>query len=64
MCSSDLGVPIVVNTDAHSTRGLGNMELAVRTARRGGAGPGDVLNTLALEELLAGRFGRPQKRLT
>ena len=58
------GVPIVVNTDAHSTRGLGNMELAVRTARRGGAGPGDVLNTLPLDELLARRFGRPEKRFT
>ena len=53
----EAGVAVVVNTDAHSTRGLGNMELAVRTARRGWAEPGDIINTLGLEELLARRFG-------
>ncbi len=58
----EAGVPIVVNTDAHSTRGLGNMELAVATARRGGAEPGDIVNTLPLEDVLARRFGRPEKR--
>jgi len=46
-----------VNTDADSGRGLGNMELAVRTARRGWAGPGDIVNALPLDELLARRFG-------
>jgi DNA polymerase (family 10) len=53
----EAGVPIVVNTDAHSTRGLGNIELAVATARRGGARPADVFNTRPLEEVLARRFG-------
>src|ERR671931_1082560 len=52
----EAGVPIVVNTDAHSVRGLGNMILAVATARRGSAGPDDVLNTRPLEEVLARRF--------
>ena len=33
----EAGVPIVCSTDAHSSRGLGNLELAV--ARRGAAGP-------------------------
>ena len=33
----EAGVQICVNTDAHSVRGLGNMRLAVATARRGGA---------------------------
>ena len=33
------GVRIVCSTDAHSTRGLENMEYAVRTARRGWATP-------------------------
>ena len=33
------------STDAHSVRGLGNMQLAVATARRGGATAADVLNT-------------------
>ena len=48
------GVAIVCSTDAHSTRGLGNMELAVRTARRGGATAADVLNTRPLPALLEG----------
>jgi DNA polymerase (family X) len=47
----EAGVPIVCATDAHSVRGLGNMQLSVATARRGGAAPGDVLNTRRLEEL-------------
>ena len=55
----EAGVAIVVNTDAHSTRGLGNMELAVATARRGGATAEDVVNTRPLDEVLARRFGRP-----
>jgi DNA polymerase (family 10) len=41
----EAGVALVVSTDAHSTRGLDNMELAVATARRGWATPADVLNT-------------------
>jgi DNA polymerase (family X) len=46
------GVTIVCSTDAHSIRGLGNMELALVTARRGGASPGSVLNTRPLEAVL------------
>jgi DNA polymerase (family 10) len=49
------GVPIVCSTDAHSAAGLANMRLSVATARRGGAGSGDVLNTLTLAELEARR---------
>jgi DNA polymerase (family 10) len=55
----EAGVAVVVNTDAHSVRGLGNMELAVHTARRGWAEPGGIVNTLPLEELLARKFGVP-----
>jgi DNA polymerase (family 10) len=39
------GVKLVCSTDAHSTQGLGNMPMAVHTARRGGATPSDILNT-------------------
>jgi DNA polymerase (family 10) len=46
------GVRIVASTDAHSTRGLGNMELAIATARRGWATAGDLLNTRPLSELV------------
>jgi len=53
----EAGVAIVCSTDAHSTRGLGNIELSVATARRGGAAATDVLNTLPLEAVLARRFG-------
>lgn len=46
------GVAITASTDAHSTRGLGNMELAIGTARRGWATAADILNTRPLDELL------------
>ena len=54
----EAGVAIVCSTDAHSTRGLENIELSVATARRGGASRKDVLNTRPLDEVLARRFGR------
>jgi DNA polymerase (family 10) len=51
----EAGVPLVVSTDAHSVRGLGNMQLAVATTRRGWATAADVLNTRPLAEVLAHR---------
>jgi DNA polymerase (family 10) len=58
----EAGVPIVVSTDAHSVRGLGNMRLAVHTARRGWATAADVVNTRPLDEILSG--GRTRSRAT
>jgi DNA polymerase (family X) len=49
------GVEIVCSTDAHSTRGLGNMPLSVATARRGWATAAHVVNTRPLEAILEGR---------
>src|ERR671937_2749940 len=46
------GVEIVCSTDAHSVRGLGNMELSVATARRGWASAANVLNTRPLSTIL------------
>ncbi len=46
------GVPVTCSTDAHSVRGLGNMRLAVATARRGWATADDILNTRPLPEIL------------
>jgi DNA polymerase (family X) len=46
------GLKLVCSTDAHSTRGFANIVYGVATARRGGARPGDVLNTLPLDDLL------------
>jgi DNA polymerase (family 10) len=46
------GVEIVCSTDAHSTRGLANMDFAVATARRGWATAATVLNTRPLAAIL------------
>jgi DNA polymerase (family X) len=51
----EAGVRIVTSTDAHSTRGLENLRLAVATARRGRATAADVLNTQAVEGVLRTR---------
>ena len=48
----DRGLRFVVSTDAHSVRGLGNMKLAVATARRGWASAAGVLNARGLDEVL------------
>jgi DNA polymerase (family 10) len=48
----DAGVRIVCSTDAHSVRGLANMELSVVTARRGGATAAQVVNSQPLDEVL------------
>ncbi|HEU5065856.1 MAG TPA: helix-hairpin-helix domain-containing protein [Gaiellaceae bacterium] len=47
----EAGVPIVCSTDAHSIRGLGNMQLSVATARRGWATAANILNTRPLSEI-------------
>ena len=49
------GVKVVCSTDAHSIRGLSNMELSVATARRGWATAAEVVNTRPVEEVLAWR---------
>jgi len=49
------GVEIVCSTDAHSVRGLGNMELSVATARRGWATAAQVVNTRPLQSILDAR---------
>jgi DNA polymerase (family 10) len=49
------GVKIVCSTDAHSVVGLGNMMMAVATARRGWATAANVLNTRPLEQILSRR---------
>ncbi|HEX6652642.1 MAG TPA: helix-hairpin-helix domain-containing protein [Thermoleophilaceae bacterium] len=51
------GLEIVCNTDSHSVRGLGNMELAVATARRGWATAAQVVNTRPLSRIVARQPG-------
>jgi DNA polymerase (family 10) len=57
----EAGVSIVVSTDAHSTRGLGNIVLAVGTARRGWATAADIVNTRPLAELLGSKKPRTSR---
>jgi len=45
------GVPVVISTDAHSVKQLGNIRNGVTQARRGWLEPRNVANTLPLEEL-------------
>ncbi len=48
--AKDLGIPIVINTDAHSTSGLDVMQYGVFQARRAGLMKGDVANTRTLAQ--------------
>ena len=48
----DAGVELVLSSDAHSTRGLGSLELAVATARRAGVPRERVVNASPLRGLL------------
>jgi DNA polymerase (family 10) len=55
--AKELAVPVVISTDAHSPRGLGDMRFGVDQARRGWLEAADVLNTRSVEEML-GWLGR------
>jgi DNA polymerase (family 10) len=45
------GVRLVLNSDAHSAQGLANIDLAVATARKGGAGIDAVVNAQPANQL-------------
>jgi len=53
MCkrAKELNVPVVINPDAHSIKGLGDIDYGVMVARKGWLEHSDVLNTLTGEEL-------------
>jgi len=48
--AKDLGVAVVISTDAHSTNNLEYMRYGVDQARRGWLEKGDVLNTRTLKQ--------------
>jgi len=48
--AKELGIPVVISTDAHSPKGLEDMRFGVDQARRGWLGREDVLNTRSLED--------------
>lgn len=50
-----LGVPVAINPDAHSVRGLSDIAYGVMTARKGWLEPQDTLNSLTAADL-ATRF--------
>lgn len=56
--AKEYGVTLALGTDAHSAQDLTFMELGVRTARRGWAEPGDILNTLSADNLFSRKFGK------
>ena len=58
MHATELGIPIVINSDAHSTDGLDVLRYGILQARRGGLTPSRVLNTLPLEDFLKWRETR------
>ncbi len=49
--AKELGVKLIIATDAHSAHHLSLMRFGVATARRGWVGPTDVLNALPLQRL-------------
>jgi DNA polymerase (family 10) len=49
--AKELGVPVVISTDAHDVSELDNMRFGVDQARRGWLEPADVLNTKSRRQL-------------
>lgn len=49
--SLEAGVDLVINTDAHHTLDYGQMRYGILTARRAGAEPARVVNTLRIDDL-------------
>lgn len=47
------GLKISINPDAHSLSGIEVVRYGVNAARKAGFGPGDVVNTMGLEEITA-----------
>ncbi|MFH1386228.1 MAG: DNA polymerase/3'-5' exonuclease PolX [bacterium] len=57
--AKELGIKMVISTDAHSTDQLSLMKYGVLTARRGWLEKKNVLNTLPLEKLLKLLYSKP-----
>jgi DNA polymerase (family 10) len=49
--AKSLGIPIVINTDAHHPRGFEDLRYGIMQARRGGLTPQDVANTRSWPEM-------------
>ena len=51
--AQELGVPLIIGTDAHTVESLDDMRFGVAVARRGWCGSRHIVNTLPLQELLS-----------
>ena len=60
----DLGIPIVISTDAHSTGGLDGMDYGVYQARRAGLTKAEVANTWPFEDFRNRIRGKSPSRST
>jgi DNA polymerase (family 10) len=49
--AKQLGIPIVINTDAHKVAGLDDIRFGIKQARRGGLAAADVANTRSWSEM-------------
>jgi len=49
--AKELAVPVVINPDAHSIKGLGDIDYGVMVARKGWLEEGDILNSLSGKEM-------------
>ena len=49
--AKELGVPVVINPDAHSIKGLGDIDYGVMIARKGWLESDDILNSLGADEM-------------
>lgn len=54
----DMGVPVVISSDAHSTRELGFLRYGIGIARRAWLGPQHVLTTRSAEDVVEWRRAR------
>jgi len=51
--AKELGIPVAINTDAHTIGQLDNMRFGISVARRAWLTPGDVLNTWPEKQLVS-----------
>jgi len=49
--AKELGVPVVINPDAHSVKGLGDIDYGVMIGRKGWLESSDILNSLSGDEM-------------
>ena len=50
--AKNMGIKLIINTDAHQAKWLDYIKYGVSVARRGFCEPNDILNTLPREEFL------------